>query len=82
MVKSKLNDINATFIHKLACEKSSNLKLNSQHYYTGIKLHFTRSYIIHCASVKQTIGSNNTIPIFLHQDYNYYQYGKSLNKIH
>ena len=63
---------------ELLCNWMSYLECN----YLAAKLHLSSTNKHSGASVKGTPTPRDTIPIFLHQDYNYNQYGKFCSNIH
>jgi len=73
---SKLIDINKNSVHEQCSELVCNLMCNLERHYFAVKLHFLNSDTQNGASLKRTPTFRDTIPIYLHQDYNYMKYGK------
>lgn len=74
MVTSKVTNTNKTYRHKGRSEHMHNTRPQLQQNGYGINLAFTVD-IVYVALLKQSFQINR-IPIYLHQDYNYRQYGK------
>jgi len=74
MVTSKVTNTNKTFRHKGRSGHMHNTRQQVQQNGYGINLAFIVD-IVYVALLKQS-SKINKIPIYLHQDYNYCQYGK------
>ena len=74
MVTSKVTNTNKTFRHKGRSEHMQNTRQQVQRNGFEINLAFIVD-IVYVALLKQS-SQINKIPIYLHQDYNYRQYGK------
>ena len=74
MVTSKVTNTNKTFRRKGRSEHMHNTRQQVQRKGFGINLAFIVD-IVYVALLKQS-SKINKIPIYLHQDYNYRQYGK------
>ena len=74
MVTSKVTNTNKTFRHKGRSGHMHNTRQQVQRNGFGINLAFIVD-IVYVALLKQS-SQINKIPIYLHQDYNYRQYGK------
>ena len=74
MVTSKVTNTNKTFRHKGRSEHMHNTRQQVQRNGFEINLAFIVD-IVYVALLEQS-SQINIIPIYLHQDYNYRQYGK------
>ena len=76
MVTSKSNIINKASVVEQCCQCLCNWKNNFDYHYLSVKIQLSR-IDTEVAAVNLVLrSSKSTIPIYLHQDYNYHQYGK------
>ena len=81
MVTSMLIIVNKTTAVQKCCRLVCNLKLNIQSSYISFTFHLT-NIVTEVASAGLISRINkSTVPIYLHQDYNYHQYGKCTARI-
>ena len=78
MVTSNSININKVSVLEQCFQRLCTLKYNFDHNYLSVKFHLSRTdtEVIFVNLISRI--SESTIPIYLHQDYNYHQYGKCI----
>ena len=76
MVTSKSININKASVVEQCCQRICNLKYSFYCHYLSVKFQLSRiDTEVSSVNLIPRI-SKSAIPIYLHQDYNYHQYGK------